>query len=137
MDRFMFWLTNSMNKFVSEVLSRKISKILCFGYQIKSISDESAKLRRLHWLHGWVKKLHGSGGSSGFIRFWRGTNILRGRMCMHKCELNFSDFCRYSCISEINFPKMKRTKKSVKSSTFVSSINSENRLISYISEHRF
>ena len=29
------------------------------------------------------------------------------RMCIHKFELTFSDFCEYSYISEINFPKKK------------------------------
>ena len=58
-------------------------------------------------------------------------------MCIHKLELNFSDFREYSCISEINFPKKKHTKISVKCSRFVSSINFENRIISYISEHCF
>ena len=56
---------------------------------------------------------------------------------MHKLELNFSDFCKYLCISEINYPKKKHIKISVKSSRFFNSINFKNRLISYISEHRF
>ena len=51
-------------------------------------------------------------------------------MCIHKLELNFSDFCEYSCISEINFPKKKHIKILVKCSRFVSSINFENRLLS-------
>ena len=50
-------------------------------------------------------------------------------MYIHKLELNFSDFCEYSYISEINFPEEKHIKISVKSSGFVSSINFENRLI--------
>ena len=58
-------------------------------------------------------------------------------MRIHKLELNFSDFCEYSYISEINFPKKKHIKISVKCSRFVSSINFENRLISYISKHCF
>ena len=44
---------------------------------------------------------------------------------------------RCSCISEMNFPKSKRIKISAKCSRFVSSINFENRLISYISKHCF
>ena len=52
-------------------------------------------------------------------------------------ELNFSDFCKYSCISEINYPKKKRIKLSVKFSRFFNSINFENRLISCISENQF
>ena len=50
-------------------------------------------------------------------------------MYIHKLELNFSDFCEYSYISEINFPEEKHIKISVKSSRFISSINFENRLI--------
>ena len=34
-------------------------------------------------------------------------------MCIHKLELNFSDFREYSCISETNFLKKKRIKISV------------------------
>ena len=51
--------------------------------------------------------------------------------------LKISDFCKYSCISEINFPKKKNIKILVKPSRFVGSINFENRLISCISEHCF
>ena len=58
-------------------------------------------------------------------------------MCIHKLELNFSDFCQYSRISEINFPKRKHIKISVKCTRFVSIINFEYKLISYISEHFF
>ena len=57
-------------------------------------------------------------------------------MCIHKLELNFSDFFEYSRISETNFPKNKH-KISVKCSRFVSSVDFENRLISYISEQCF
>ena len=58
-------------------------------------------------------------------------------MCVHKLELNLSDFCEYSCISEINFPPKKHIKISVKYCRFVSTINFEKRLISSISEHCF
>ena len=40
-------------------------------------------------------------------------------MCIHKLELNFSDFYKYSCISEMNFSK----KKHIKITRFVISIN--------------
>ena len=50
-------------------------------------------------------------------------------MYIHKLELNFTDFCEYSYISEINFPEKKRIKISVKFSRFVSSISFENRFI--------
>ena len=53
-------------------------------------------------------------------------------MRMHKLEVTFSDFCKYLCISEINYPKKKQIKILVKSSRFVNSINFENRLIFYI-----
>ena len=65
-------------------------------------------------------------------------NFMRGRMCMYKLELIFSDFCKYSYISEINYLIPKRnTSKYQSSSRFVNSINFENRVISYISEHHF
>ena len=35
---------------------------------------------------------------------------MRDRMWMQKLELNFSDFCKYSCISEINYPKKETSK---------------------------
>ena len=63
--------------------------------------------------------------------------VATSRMWINKLELNFSDFCEYSCISEINFPKKKHIKISVTSSRFISTINFENRLISYISEGHF
>ena len=46
-------------------------------------------------------------------------------MCIHKLELNFSDFCDYSCILEIKFLKKKHIKILVKCSRFVSSITFE------------
>ena len=77
----MFSLSNSMNSLVSEVLGQKISEIMCFSFQIRSISNESAKLRRLRRLHGWFKMYRGSSGSCGFIKYWRGSKILWEAEC--------------------------------------------------------
>ena len=77
---------------------------MCFSFQIWSISNDSAKLRGLR-------------------------ECLFVRMYIYKLELNFSDFCKYSQISEINFPEKKHIEIPVKSSRSVSSINFENRLI--------
>ena len=55
-------------------------------------------------------------------------NLVNCMGSMYKLELNFSDFCTYLCISEINYPKKKHNKISVKSSAYVCSINFENRL---------
>ena len=77
---------------------------MCFSFQIWSISNDSAKLRGLR--------------ECPFVG-----------MYIHTLELNFSDFCKYSQISEINFPEKKHIEIPVKSSRSVSSINFENRLI--------
>ena len=63
--------------------------------------------------------------------------VARSRMGIHKLELNFADFCKYSFISEMNFPKQKHIKISVKSSTFVGSINYENTHFLYFRELLF
>ena len=55
--------------------------------------------------------------------------VAGSRMYIHKLELNFTDICEYSYISEINFSEKKLIKISVKSSRFVSSINCKNRHI--------
>ena len=110
---------------------------MCSSFQKRSISDESAKLCGLLRSHGWVKKLCQSCGSCGFIKLWRGSKMLNLRMCMSKLQLNFSDFCKYSCIQEINYPKKKHIKILDKSSRFPRSVNFEKRLTSYISEHCF
>ena len=60
-------------------------------------------------------------------------NYMSGRMYKHKLDLNLSDFCKYSCILDIK----KRIEISVKSSRFVSSIDFENSLTSYIPMHSF
>ena len=64
--------------------------------------------------------------------------------CLQETECAFTNLnyisqisCENSCISEIYFPKKKNIKILVKYCRFVSSINFENRLICYISEHCF
>ena len=57
--------------------------------------------------------------------------------CMQGFELFFSDFWKYSCISEKILLKKEHTKISAKSSRFVSCNHFENGLISDMSEQDY
>ena len=47
-----------------------------FSFQVRSTSNEFAKLCGLRGLHWWVKRLRGSSGPCGFKKFWHVSKIL-------------------------------------------------------------
>ena len=79
-----------------------------------------------------------SSGQSGFIKYWRGSKILREAECAWT-NLNLSSqiFASIHLFRKSIVPPKKYIKILIKSSRFVSSINFENKIVPVFSDYSF